>query len=575
MQPIVNNDHQSILDGNEHMLILGGPGSGKTTLALKKAMRYIEDRKLKPGQKVLFLSFSRAAISRIQESSTSVIDKASKDSLSIQTFHSFFWEVLKTHSYLIGSTRHLKILSPHDVKVLLNGRNEDDPTWLIEKEQNFIDKGIITFDMFSSKMLFILKNSKVIKKQLCWRFPLIIVDEAQDTDSEQWDCVKSFANSCQIIMLGDLDQQIHDYRPDINAERIQDIITYLNPSIINLGTLNHRSSDTEIVLFGRDLLTNNMRTTGYNGVSLMKYVPKSKTRDVAIRQSVGILYKKIKEKTGKNPTNIAILSTWNNGVRIISNALRKDGVRSEIPHRVHFDETLTYLSSRIIAFLLEPKDFKNIQNIVIEFIKLMIDIEKSKGCNKEILKYETWISKVQEDSTPKTNKFIPEVINIITSINKNGFLGNPQKDWLNIREMLSASANKSLKTIGKNSEYLMAFNRGKSISAALIKKWQDEYSYTDARKILDLSIAASQMGEEDKNNNGINVLTVHKSKGKEFDGVIIFQDPFTSPSIAIEDKPPYPRSRRLLFVATTRAKHHMLILKNAYDKCPVIDKFKL
>lgn len=41
----------------------GGPGSGKTTIALLKAQKRIPD--LKPGQEILFLSFSRAAVRQV------------------------------------------------------------------------------------------------------------------------------------------------------------------------------------------------------------------------------------------------------------------------------------------------------------------------------------------------------------------------------------------------------------------------------------------------------------------------------------------------------------------------------
>ena len=53
----------SALEADGPVLVTGGPGSGKTTLALLKAQRQIAS--LEPGQEVLFLSFSRAAVRQV------------------------------------------------------------------------------------------------------------------------------------------------------------------------------------------------------------------------------------------------------------------------------------------------------------------------------------------------------------------------------------------------------------------------------------------------------------------------------------------------------------------------------
>jgi hypothetical protein len=46
---------------------------------------------------------------------------------------------------------------------------------------------------------------------------LIIVDEAQDTSSEQWACIKLLAENSQVICLADLDQVIYDHLPGVRA----------------------------------------------------------------------------------------------------------------------------------------------------------------------------------------------------------------------------------------------------------------------------------------------------------------------------------------------------------------------
>ena len=75
---------------------------------------YIDENNLQPGQQVLFLSFSRAAVSRISQSADLVVSRDDfQDFLAIQTFHSFFWEIIKTHGYLLGIPKKLTIFSPH------------------------------------------------------------------------------------------------------------------------------------------------------------------------------------------------------------------------------------------------------------------------------------------------------------------------------------------------------------------------------------------------------------------------------------------------------------------------------
>ena len=55
---------REIMDGAGHLLVTGGPGSGKTTVSILKAAQ-IAEQELRPGQKVLFLSFARATVSSV------------------------------------------------------------------------------------------------------------------------------------------------------------------------------------------------------------------------------------------------------------------------------------------------------------------------------------------------------------------------------------------------------------------------------------------------------------------------------------------------------------------------------
>ena len=61
----LDETRRAILDADGHLLIQGGPGSGKTTIALLKAGQTLAT--LEPEQQVVFLSFSRAAVRQIRD----------------------------------------------------------------------------------------------------------------------------------------------------------------------------------------------------------------------------------------------------------------------------------------------------------------------------------------------------------------------------------------------------------------------------------------------------------------------------------------------------------------------------
>ena len=70
-------------------------------------------------------------------------------------------------------------------------------------------------------------------------------------------------------------------------------------------------------------------------------------------------------------------------------------------------------------------------------------------------------------------------------------------------------------------------------------------------------------------------MTAHKSKGKEFDAVVIFDDSNSCPLIYCHEPAPYRRSRKLARVAITRARHHALILTDASRPSALLDGHRL
>ena len=85
---------KAIIAQTGHLLVLGGPGSGKTTIALFKAQRRFSALKL--GQEFLFLSFSRAAIRQVLPRCKEILTPAERRAVTVQTYHAFCMEMLES-----------------------------------------------------------------------------------------------------------------------------------------------------------------------------------------------------------------------------------------------------------------------------------------------------------------------------------------------------------------------------------------------------------------------------------------------------------------------------------------------
>jgi DNA helicase-2/ATP-dependent DNA helicase PcrA len=62
--------------------------------------------------------------------------------------------------------------------------------------------------------------------------------------------------------------------------------------------------------------------------------------------------------------------------------------------------------------------------------------------------------------------------------------------------------------------------------------------------------------------SGVNLMTLHKSKGKEFDGVVLVEGAYRSKFFDdVRESPPYDASRRLLRVGITRARRRAVLVR--------------
>lgn len=565
-------DRDRILAAAGHVVVTGGPGCGKTTVALRKALLRLQAG-VEPGQRVLFLSFSRAAVARIAESARRDLPRQMRQHLDIQTFHSFFWALVKGHGYLLGAPKPIRLLTPHDERARRNGAKNEDPAWDAERERLFREDGLVAFDLFAPKALALLSGSEALRRLIADRYPLIIVDEAQDTGTDQWGCIAALAGLTQLICLADLDQQIYEFRRDVSPDRLTHILEALAPEQVDLGGQNNRSPGVEIVQFGNDILADEPRGAAYRGVSQMQFVPQAAARDTAIRRAVGMLTARITEETGAPPRSIGYLTNWGKGVTLIARALQGGGTVREIPHRVVMDEVEVLLSTRVIALCLEP--ISDVWSTLATGLDLLAEVYRAKGDTATAGRLSTAAADARQNRTRGGARCPKALKSILETLQGNPLTGEPGADWLTVRRLFEASGARELKRIAEQVIYLMGFNRGRRIADALATVWAQRNCYEGARALIEAAITEDQIVGSDGDLDGIHVMTMHKSKGKEFDGVVIMHLGRLSPFSPDDEPPPHRKSRRLLRVGVTRARHHTLLLTDAYARSPLLQGHRL
>ena len=340
---------KALLGTGGHLLVLGGPGSGKTTIALVKAATEIANGSLAPGQKILFLSFARATVTRIVQESKLRMPRDARSRVEINTYHGFAWEFIRGHGYLLTCHRMLRLLPPPDAAGKLAGiAKADRPA---ELQRLLAKDGLLGFDLFAGLTADLLEQSPRLCRILADCYPIIILDEFQDTNLDEWRMISALGKHSRLIALADAEQRIYEFR-GADPARIGGFIERFKPTIFDFGKENNRSDGTDIVDFGNDVLTGANVGKNYTHVSVSQYnyyrdEPLSPVKHTALaaRQR---LY-----RNGGDGWSLAILVKSRDMMLKVSSYLGSAVRLPEIAHDVLIDPEGPALAAVLIGGLLE------------------------------------------------------------------------------------------------------------------------------------------------------------------------------------------------------------------------------
>ena len=93
---------------------------------------------------------------------------------------------------------------------------------------------------------------------------------------------------------------------------------------------------------------------------------------------------------------------------------------------------------------------------------------------------------------------------------------------MTVRATLEESGDKRLEDAGRATRFLRLLERNVDLRSLLINDWQDKGYYANAFNLVSEAFVQEHFALGKKPESGVVVMNIHKSKGKEFDEVIIF-----------------------------------------------------
>jgi len=593
---------EAVLYLNGPLLIVAGAGSGKTKVLTSRIAHIIKEKKAYPNQ-ILSVTFTNKAAKEMQNR-VSIILKTEAIGLSwLGTFHSICAKLLRKHATAIGLNSNFTIIDTDDqvrlIKNICKAENVDIkqlapkyilsiidrwknrgfyPDEVIINKKDIYEKTVLPiYKIYQKKLLdlnacdfgdLILHCVKILEKNLDIRkiysnnFKYILVDEYQDTNFIQSKWLNLLAEKHKnICCVGDDDQSIYSWRGAEIKNFLEFDQVYENSKIIRLEK-NYRSSQN-ILSVASSLISNNknrvgktLKTTMEEG-DLVKLNCFKNGKDEAIEVADEI-EKKLKKKYSLN--NIAILVRAIFQTREFEERFLKIGLPYRILGGIKFYERAEIKDC--VAYLRLINQNKD----DLAFDRIVNNPKRSIG--------ETTIKQIHEFS--KKNSISLELasrklieLNLIkpkTKIGLNSFLILMQK-WRNDLKVKKINHIKLLQTVLDESSYSAMLKNKKDLEnenrLENIKELLSAMKEFDNLETFLEHVALATSIDQDWEGEKVNLMTMHGSKGLEFDIVFLpgWEEGLFPHQKSIEEKGQngLEEERRLAYVGITRAKKIALI----------------
>ncbi|MEI6042117.1 MAG: UvrD-helicase domain-containing protein [bacterium] len=579
------------------LLILAGAGAGKTKTVTHRILNLIENG-VSP-ESILAITFTNKAAKEMRERVEHLIGSSREMNLPIHnfskpfvsTFHSLCLNILKESGDAIGIPRNftiydksdskqaireavnslgydIKMVEPNKIMSIISREksnfssigayeavNGEDhfgaivtAVWKKYAEALFKEKAL-DFDDLLYKAAVLLKTKPEIRAMYQNRFKFIHIDEYQDTNGIQYELARLLVGpEHNIAVVGDIDQAIYSWR-GANIKNIMKFETDYPEAKVILLEENYRSTKTilsaanEIIkknIFRKD---KNLFTNNEDGelITLYNAYDENDEANHVANTSRDLIAE------GKKAEKIAVLYRTNSQSRALEEAFLRKGIDYQLLGTRFFERREVKDVISYARAALNPESLADIKRIINTPVR---------GIGKVTL------IKIMADQTaglPSATKLKVDNFYALLSSIKNQI--ETQRPSVAIKFIIEKTGIEAALKAENDKEEDRVGNIRELVTLAT--RYDDMPGKEGIEKLIEDAVLASDqdsLNEKTAKNNGtgVKLMTVHASKGLEFDYVFITgleQDLFpsgrSSEGKSGEDQ---EEERRLFYVALTRAR---------------------
>jgi len=601
-----------------NQLILAGAGSGKTRVLVHRIAWLIQVERLSPYS-IMAVTFTNKAAremrARLDEIFSEQHQSINTRNMWVGTFHGIAHRLLKAHWQDANLPQNFQILDSDDqlrlIKRVCQNLNIDEDKWPPKQAQWYIngqkDEGLRpqhiqeTGDPFVRTMLQIYRAYEadcqrggmvdfaeiLLRAHELWlhkphilehyrnRFPFILVDEFQDTNSVQYAWLRMLAGkeSC-VTAVGDDDQSIYGWR-GAKIENIQRFThDFARTQTIRLeqnyrSTGNILTAANGVIANNSGRLGKNLWTQGEQGETISLYAAYNE------QDEARFIVERIQEWVRKgNPNNsCAILYRSNAQSRVLEEALLREAIAYRIYggqrfyDRLEIKNAIAYM--RLISNRHDDAGFERVINTPTRGIggKTIDDIRAFARDHNCSLWHATEQMLEKRVFSARAGNAVQSFLTLINTLTDSANAIDVQGDTPSLDQIAQrVLEDTGLLAFHQNEKGEKGQARGENLQELMTACRAFEADETDAdisvlQQFLDTAALDAGETQADEFEDAVQLMTLHSAKGLEFPLVFLagVEEGLFPHKMSADDPERLEEERRLCYVGITRAMEKLYI----------------